>query len=237
MGFSHLGRSDRFADRRHAGRVLAPLVAEQLAAREPAVRPGGQGPPVLVLGLPRGGVPVAAEVASALGAELDVLVVRKVGVPMQPELAMGAVAAIGGDVEVVRNAEVLARLPRRGDVFDEVAAREREELQRREQAYRAGRPPLDVTGKVVVLVDDGLATGSTMRAAAQAVARHGPARLVVAAPVGAPEVCRRLAAELGEVVCARMPERFGAVGSAYRNFNQTSDSEVRRALADADDRR
>ncbi|HEX2118845.1 MAG TPA: phosphoribosyltransferase family protein [Acidimicrobiales bacterium] len=187
-----------FRDRADAGRVLAGRLGH-LAGRDD----------VLVLGLPRGGVPVAAEVAQALGAPLDVLLVRKLGVPRHAELAMGAIAS--GGVRVLNSAVIeVLRIP--PDVIDQVTERERVELARREQAYRPGRPPLDVAGRVVVVVDDGLATGSTMRAAVAAVRAQGPARIVVAVPVGATETCGELAAEADEVVCAHMPAGFHAVG-------------------------
>ena len=187
---------------------------------------------VVVLGLPRGGVPVAREVADALDAPLDVLLVRKLGVPGQAELAMGAIAA--GGVRVV-NRSVTGALGIPVEVVDGVAAVEEAELERREQAYRPGRPPLEVSGKVVVVVDDGLATGSTMRAAVAAVRAMGPRRVVVAVPVGARETCEDLAAEADEVVCARMPSSFRAVGQWYDDFSETTDDDIRALLAKGDD--
>lgn len=211
-----------FADRRAAGQELARELGRY------------RGSDVVVLGLPRGGVPVAAEVARALDAPLDVVVVRKVGLPQRPELAMGALAGVAGVIETVPNKDVIAHARRRGwdgETFDEVAAREREELRRREETYRAGRPALAVAGKVVVLVDDGLATGATMRAAVAAVRTLGPAQVVVAVPVGAARVCARLQAVADDVVCAWAPENLGAVSAAYVSFEQTTDEQVRRALA------
>ena len=216
-----------FADRDDAGRRLATVVAERVADRPELART----PPV-VLGLPRGGVPVAAGVARELGAPLDVLVVRKLGLPGQPELAMGAIAGVAGDVEVVRNDAVLAMAPVDEETFQEVYAAEVAELRRRESAYRGGRPPAAVAGCTTVVVDDGLATGSTMRAAVAAV-RHGrPASVVVAVPVGSRDTCSRLATEVDEVVCLTSPRAFTAVGQAYVDFSPTSDDEVRRALAE-----
>lgn len=187
---------------------------------------------MLVLGLPRGGVPVAYEVAHTLGAPLDVFLVRKLGVPGHQELAMGAVAT--GGVRVV-NAPVARGLGIPADVVDTVAAREEEELVRRERLYRGegreDRPALEVTGRVVILVDDGLATGSTMHAAIRALRAMRPAGIVVAAPVGAPEACARLRDEADEVICPIVPEAFHAVGRWYEDFSQTTDEEVRLLLA------
>jgi putative phosphoribosyl transferase len=205
-----------FRDRADAGRALAAELGHL------AGMPG-----LLVLGLPRGGVPVAAEVARALDAPLDVFLARKLGVPQQPELAMGAVAA--GGVRVLHQAVVdaLAIPP---EVIDAVAAREGAEVARREQSYRGGRPPLDVAGRTVVVVDDGLATGSTMRAAVAALRAQRPARVVVAVPVGARETCLQLTGEADDVVCARMPAAFHAVGQWYDDFTQTTDDEIRALL-------
>jgi predicted phosphoribosyltransferase len=208
-----------FRDRSHAGRYLATKL------RQYAGRPG-----VIVLGLPRGGVPVAYEVARALGAPLDVFLVRKLGVPGREELAMGAIAS--GGVRVV-NEDVVRQLGIPDAVLDEAAAEEQQELDRRAAAYRDGRPAPDLRGKVVILVDDGLATGSTMRAAVAAVRQLGPAWVVVAVPVGAAETCSELRAEADEVVCAVTPEPFFAVGSWYEDFSQTTDEEVRELLARA----
>ncbi|MDQ1732615.1 MAG: hypothetical protein QOK10_2774 [Pseudonocardiales bacterium] len=212
--------STRYADRDEAGTVLAGALSGY------AGRHG-----VLVLGLPRGGVPVAARVASALRAELDIVVVRKLGLPRRPELAMGAIAGVGDAIEVVHNAVVLSHAAVSAEDFEAVYRREAVELRRRETAYRAGRPRSTVAGKVVIIVDDGLATGSTMRAAIGAVSRQRPAKIVAAAPAGARDTCEALREEVDEVVCPRMPEPFMAVGQAYRDFDQTSDEDVRRVLA------
>ena len=182
---------------------------------------------VVVLALPRGGVPVGYEVARALGAQLDVFVVRKLGLPGYPELAMGAIAS--GDVRVL-NEGVLASIRVSQDAIDAVTSRERLELARRERTYRDGRPLLPIEGRVAILVDDGLATGSTMRAAVLAVRRLKPARVVVAVPVGALQTCRELRDIADEVVCALTPEPFRAVGLWYTDFSQTTDEEVRQLL-------
>lgn len=212
-------REARFANRHHAGRVLAERLRAYAGRHD-----------VLVLGLPRGGVPVAHEVARSLGAALDVFVVRKLGVPQQPELAMGAIAS--GGVRVL-NEDVIRwyRIP--PHAIETVARDEERELARRERAYRNGRPAVPIEGKVVVLVDDGLATGSTMRAAISAVRRHHPSRVVVAVPVGAPETCQELRDLADEVVCARMPAAFSAVGLWYEDFSQTTDDEVTRLLQES----
>jgi putative phosphoribosyl transferase len=210
-----------FADRAEAGRVLGTRLGH-LAGRGD----------VVVLALPRGGVPVAHAVAEALGAPLDVLVVRKLGVPGQPELAMGAIAA--GGVRVLNQAVVDA-LAISLRAIDEVAAREGEELGRRDRAYRGGRPALDVGGRVAVVVDDGLATGSTMRAAVAALRAQLAGRIVVAVPVGARETCVELAGEADEVVCARMPQSFRAVGQWYDDFSETTDDDIRALLGPQED--
>ncbi|MCZ2402175.1 phosphoribosyltransferase [Paenarthrobacter sp. Z7-10] len=212
-----------FSDRRDAGRRLAGRL-QRYAGR----------PDVLVLGLPRGGIPVAAEVGRALGAPLDLVAVRKVGVPSHPELAMGAMATIAGRTETVFNEEVMASLGRRKmaiQTFELVASRERVELARREASYRAGRPVVGLAGRIVILVDDGLATGCTMRAAAAAVRRHEPARLVIAVPVAIGTACRDVQDAADEIVCVWTPAAFRAVGQAYQNFEQTTDEEVRMLLA------
>jgi putative phosphoribosyl transferase len=206
----------RFRDRRDAGRVLAGKLMDH-AGR----------PDCLVLALPRGGVPVAYEVALALHAPLDVIVVRKLGVPGQEELAMGALAS--GDVRVL-NDEVVSALGISREVLDAVTEQQRRELQRREAAYRGARPPIDVRDRLVILVDDGLATGATMRAAAAALRQQGPRRLVIAVPTAALETCHALAAEVDEIVCAMTPEPFHAVGLWYEDFSQTTDDEVRELL-------
>ncbi|MGI8806696.1 MAG: phosphoribosyltransferase [Acidimicrobiales bacterium] len=206
-----------FRDRVDAGRILAARLGH-LAGRGD----------LLVLALPRGGVPVAHEVAQALDAPLDVLLVRKLGVPGQPELAMGAIA--GGGVRVLHQAVVDA-LGLTAGAIDAVAQREGAELARREQAYRGGRPPLHLAGRTVVLVDDGLATGSTMRAAVASVRAQLAGRIVVAVPVGARETCEALAGEADEVVCAHMPRSFVAVGQWYDDFSPTNDDQIRALLA------
>jgi putative phosphoribosyl transferase len=214
-----LAQSEPFADRRQAGAALA----QQL-------KPYEARPDVIVLALPRGGVPVAFEVARELRAPLDIFVVRKLGLPGHRELAMGAIAS--GGVRIL-NADVVRWYGIPTAVIDEVARQEQVELERREREYRERRSPADLRGKVVILIDDGLATGSTMRAAVEAVRRHGPSRVVVAVPVGAPETCRELAEGAAEVVCARMPAAFSAVGQWYRDFSETSDDEVRALLRQA----
>ena len=207
---------EAFTDRRHAGRVLASRLTKYAGRND-----------VIVLALPRGGVPVASEVASALSAPMDVFLVRKLGTPGHRELAMGAIAS--GGVRVV-NEDVVQWYGISEAAIDRIAREEQEELERRERAYRDDRPAPDLTNKIVVLIDDGLATGSTMRAAAQAVQAHRPARVVIAVPVGAPQTCAELAVCADEVICARMPEPFSAVGQWYLNFEQTDDAEVRELL-------
>ena len=182
---------------------------------------------VVVLALPRGGVPVAREVARALGVPFDVFVVRKLGVPGHEELAMGAIAS--GGIRLV-NDEVVNALGIPANVIDSVAMSEQLELDRREQLYRGNRAPIGLTNKTVIIVDDGLATGSTMRAAVMAARQHQPARVIVAVPVGAPSTCAALAREADDVVCVRMPDPFVAVGLWYRDFSPTSDNEVRSLL-------
>src|SRR3981189_3378946 len=208
-----------FRDRRDAGRLLA----EKLAAY-------ANRPDALVLALPRGGVPVAVEVARGLGGALDVFVVRKLGVPGYEELAMGAVAT--GGVRVL-NDQLVERLGIPEQMIDAVAARELQELARRERRYRGGCPPPDVKGRTVILVDDGLATGASMHAAIMALRRLQPARIVVAVPTAAPETCEQMRALADEVVCAVTPQPFRAVGLWYEDFSETSDEEVRDLLASA----
>jgi putative phosphoribosyl transferase len=205
-----------FRNRSEAGRLLAAKLA----------RYAGK-PDVIVLALPRGGVPVGYEVARALHAPLDVFVVRKLGIPGYEELAMGAVAS--GGVRVL-NDQVVRGLGIPADVIEAVANWELQELQRRERLYRGNRPPPDVRGKTVILVDDGLATGSTMLAAVQALRKLGPARIVVAVPVASGDTCQILEEYVDEVVCAATPEPFYAVGLWYRDFSQTTDEEVRELL-------
>lgn len=182
---------------------------------------------VLVLALPRGGVPVAFEVAQALDAPLDVFLVRKLGVPGHEELAMGAIAT--GGVRVL-NEEVVDYLKIPDRVIDSIAATELKELKRREVAYRGNRPEPEVKGKTVILIDDGLATGSTIRAAAQALRQQQPARIVVAVPVSAPETCDEYRIGVDEIICAATPEPFWGVGLWYHDFSQTTDEEVRDLL-------
>jgi putative phosphoribosyl transferase len=187
-------------------------------------------PDVVVLALPRGGVPVGYEVARALRAPLDVFLVRKLGVPGREELAMGAIAT--GGVRVI-NEDVVDELRIPATWIDMAAGDEMPELRRREQAYRDGRPFPDVNNKIVILVDDGLATGATMRAAVAALRRMGPSQIVVAVPVGAPQTCDEFRDVADEVVCDQQPDPFWAVGSWYRDFEQTTDDEVRQLLARA----
>lgn len=220
-----LGRHRRYADRQDAGRALAQELSD-LAGR----------PDVVVLGLPRGGVPVAAEVARALGAPLDALVVRKLGVPGRPELAMGAVAGVGNDVEVVWNEQVLAAAGL--DPSDREAVRRREvaELARRESTVRRGRERAPLEGRLVVLVDDGLATGATVRAAMAAVRRRRPSAIVVAVPVASSDAVASVRAAGARVVCPWVPPQFRSVGDAYIDFGQTPDHDVVRALDAAAER-
>ena len=205
-----------FRDRVEAGELLARKLADYRDRDD-----------VVVLALPRGGVPVAREVARALGVPFDVYVVRKLGVPGHEELAMGAIAT-GGVRQI--NRDVVDALGIPGTVIDAVARREQLELERREQAYRGDRGALSLANKIVVLVDDGLATGSTMRAAVMAARQQHPAQVIVAVPVGAPSTCADLAAEADSVVCVRTPDPFVAVGLWYRDFTPTTDHEVRALL-------
>jgi putative phosphoribosyl transferase len=205
-----------FQDRREAGRVLARAVA---TVRDVA---GG-----LVLGLPRGGVPVAAEVACLLHLPVDVFVVRKLGVSGHEELAMGAIAS-GGTVVINHSVVDELRIPR--EAIEAVAEREKREIERREQAYRDGRPPARIDERTVILIDDGLATGSTMLAAARAL-RPRAKRVIVAVPVAAESACDELRPEVDQIICATTPQPLFAVGQFYRNFEQTTDEEVRTILA------
>ena len=208
--------SQPFRDRVEAGEVLGQVLARYRGQDD-----------VVVLALPRGGVPVAREVARALGVPFDVFLVRKLGVPGHEELAMGAIA--GGGVRLL-NDEVINALGIPPNVIDSVASTEQLELVRRERLYRGNRAPIGLTNKTVIIVDDGLATGSTMRAAVMAVRRQQPARVIVGVPVGAPSTCTGLSREADEVVCVRMPDPFVAVGLWYRDFTPTSDDEVRNLL-------
>jgi putative phosphoribosyl transferase len=207
-----------FQDRAAAGRMLADRLTKYSGS-----------PDVVVLALPRGGVPVGFQVARSLGAPLEVLSVRKLGVPGREELAMGAIASDGTQVV---NRRVVRELGIAEDQLQAVAAAEHQELERRERTYRGQRPRPELTGKVVIVVDDGLATGETMWAAVAAIRRQQPARVVVAVPVAAASVCRKLQQAADEVVCVSTPALFVAVGQAYRDFGQTTDEEVC-ALLDA----
>jgi putative phosphoribosyl transferase len=206
----------KFKDRTAAGRALAR-----------ALRSFRPDPNLVVVALPRGGVPVGYEVARTLHAPLDVCVVRKLGVPGYPELAMGTIAS--GDV-CVMNPDVLLHLKISRQAFDEIAETEGYELRRRELAYRDGQGPAGVAGRTVVLVDDGLATGATMRAAIASMRRRGAARVIVAVPVGAEATCRSLGDQADDVYCLLRPEPFGAIGEWYEDFPQLSDDDVRRCL-------
>jgi putative phosphoribosyl transferase len=208
--------SQVFQDRREAGR--------ELAKRLEKFRDGGD---LVVLALPRGGVPVAFEVAQALDAPLDIFLVRKLGLPGHPELAMGAIAT--GGVRVL-NDDVVRWYGVPEAAIDEVARVEQIELERRERDYREGREPVSLRDRTVLLIDDGLATGSTMKAAVQAVRAQHPSRIVVAVPVAARDTCREFGEIVDEIVCVRTPEPFSAVGLWYRDFSQTTDDEVRELL-------
>jgi putative phosphoribosyl transferase len=219
-GWSGLARRNArhtFRDRREAGQVLAQELAPYRGRDD-----------LMVLGLARGGVPVGWEVASALNAPLDVFLVRKLGVPQWEELAMGALATGGG---VVVNDSLVRNLGISDEQLQAAITRETEELHRRETAYRGDRPPVDLAGKTVILVDDGIATGASMLAAVRAVRAAEPAQVVVGVPVGPPSACRQLAQEADEVVCATMPPGFEAVGQVFEDFHQVSDDEVRELLA------
>jgi len=208
-----------FRDRHEAGRLLAGRLAIY-----------ADRPDVVILALPRGGVPVAFEIATALHVPLDVMVVRKLGVPGYEELAMGAIAS--GGVQVV-NEEVMRNLGLSSAVLKSVAAMEHQELARRERLYRGERGSANVEGTTVILVDDGLATGSTMRAAVSALRQRRPARIVIAVPTAAPETCEELKAEVDEMICATTPTPFYGVGQWYDDFSQTTDEEVRDLLQQA----
>ncbi|HEY0884749.1 MAG TPA: phosphoribosyltransferase [Ramlibacter sp.] len=206
-----------YRDRREAGRVLAQ-----------ALQPWRGRSGLLVLALPRGGVAVGFEVAHALEAPLDVFIVRKLGYPGHEEYAMGAIASGG-----VRVMNPLPGMDVTAEAVARVVEREQAELARREQLYRGDRPRIDVRGRTVIVVDDGLATGSTMRAAVMAIRRQGPAHLAIAVPVGAPQTCRSLRKDADELVCPAMPDPFRAVGLWYRDFPQATDQEVRELLDEA----
>jgi putative phosphoribosyl transferase len=208
-----------FEDRRSAGRALVPEL-ERCKLEDP-----------IILGLPRGGIPLAFEIAIALHAPLDTIVVRKLGVPSQPELAFGAIAS--GGIRVINEDVVESLFSLDDDTIERVAEREMTELRRREQAYRLDRPYPELGGKDVVLVDDGLATGATMRAAAEAVTSKSPSSVVVAVPVGSASAVDRVAAIVDRVICLESPALFYAVGQFYVDFRQTTDDEVRELLRKA----
>jgi putative phosphoribosyl transferase len=219
-GWSGLARRNArrvFRDRREAGDVLADALASYRGKDN-----------LLILGLARGGVPVAWQVACALRAPLDVFLVRKLGVPQWQELAMGALASGGG---VVINDSLVRSMGISDEQVQAAIDRETAELHRREAAYRGGRAPLDTTGRTVILVDDGIATGASMLVAVQAVRAGHPQQVVVAVPVGPPSACRELASEADDVVCATMPAEFQAVGQVFTDFHQVSDDEVRELLS------
>lgn len=211
-----------FHDRRQAGQALAQIIRDEWSDAISRDDP-------IVLGLPRGGVPVAFEIARALRLPLDVFVVRKLGAPGQEELAMGAVASGGG---IVLQGDVVRSLQISAETIDAAVARERIEIERREAAYRDSRPPLRLQNRAVILVDDGLATGATMKAAARAL-RPLARRILVAVPVAASGTCEELRREVDRLVCVESPEPFHAVGEFYRNFDQVTDEEVRVLLAQA----
>ncbi len=206
----------QFRDRKEAGKLLAAQLAAYANQQD-----------VIVLALPRGGVPVGFEIAQALHVPLDVIVVRKLGVPGQEELAMGAIATGG---ICILNKDVVQFLNIPDEVIDEITAQELQELERREHLFRGERPAYDVGGRTVILVDDGIATGATMHAAVAAIKQRQPTRIIIAVPTAAPSTCDEFAAEVDELVCVIRPEPFIAVGYWYRQFSQTSDEEVRSLL-------
>jgi putative phosphoribosyl transferase len=210
------GRERLFRDRRDAGEYLAEKLAHYNNRDD-----------VVVLALPRGGVPVGYEVAEKLNAPLDIFIVRKLGAPMYEELAMGAIAS--GGVRVM-NDEIIRKLRITPEMIEAAVEEQERELNRRELEYRGDREPLNLAGKIVILVDDGLATGASMRAAVRALKQHNPAKIVMAVPVGAPDTCRQFENEVDEVICAKTPSDFGAVGAWYLDFSQTTDEEVSELL-------
>jgi putative phosphoribosyl transferase len=212
-----------FRDRAEAGRILAERVLRSV-----------HDPDALVLALPRGGVPIAFEVARTLGAELDIFLVRKLGLPGHEELAVGAIAS--GGVRVL-NDSFVAQLQLAPKMIDQIANREERELKRREELYRQGRAPVPVRGRTIVLVDDGLATGASMKAATQALRLQEPGHMIVAVPVAAGQVCDELRVHADEIVCAFTPEPFLSVGMWYEHFAQTTDEEVEQLLTEARDAR
>ena len=208
-----------FRDRADAGKALAERVKHSVPGMD-----------ALVLGLPRGGVPVAFEVARALDADLDIFVVRKLGLPGQEELAIGAIAS--GGIRVL-NDSLVSELQLSPRLIDQIASREERELKRREELYREGRPRIPVQGRTVILVDDGLATGASMKAATQALRLQGPKHIIVAVPVAAEQTCDEFRMNVDEIVCAYTPEPFLAVGMWYEDFSQTTDKEVQQLLEEA----
>lgn len=208
-----------YADRRNAGRVLARRLSEYADRRG-----------VVVLGLPRGGVPIAYEIAARLRVPLDVLVVRKLGAPGQEELAVGAIASGG---VLVLNDEIVASIGLEPEEIEAIVERETIELERRERLYRGARPPLDVNGRTIIVADDGLATGATMSAAIQALRTQAVSAIIVAVPIGAPETCAEIAKQADAILCAHVPRRLLAIGNWYDDFSATSDDEVRTLLAAA----
>jgi putative phosphoribosyl transferase len=202
-----------FRDRRDAGR--------QLAARLASCRGGDP----VVLALPRGGVPIGAEIAKALDAPLDIVLVRKIGVPFQPELALGAIVD-GEAPELLIDDQLMTMLAIPERYVEQQRLRQLKEIERRRRLYLEGRPPVAVAGRTAIVVDDGIATGYTMRAALRAIRRRGPARLVLAVPVAPPETIAALAAEVDEIVCLSTPDQFGAIGQFYKDFRQIEDAEV-----------
>jgi len=205
-----------FTDRSDAGKQLAKELSKFKGQDD-----------VIVLGLPRGGVPVAFEVAEALKLPLDVFIVRKLGVPGQSELAMGAIAS--GDIQVL-NDSVVRRAGISDAQIEEVAEQEKEELKKREKAYRGARPDINLQGKTVLLVDDGLATGASMRAAISALREHNPDKIIVAVPTAPPDTCQEFEPEVDQIICLRTPSPFWGVGGSYQNFSQTTNEEVRNLL-------
>ncbi len=210
---------ERFKDRRDAGRVLARKLSNYVGQTD-----------VIVLALPRGGVPVAYEVALALRAPLDIFLVRKLGLPGREELAIGAIAS--GDIRVL-NEDIIRVLSVPEEVINIVACNELQELQRREHNYRGNRPALDIRDRNVILIDDGLATGASMRAAVIGVRAKAPSRIVIAVPAAAPELCNAFKFEVDEIVCGMTPEPFYGLSRWYEDFSQTTDAEVRMFLAEA----
>jgi putative phosphoribosyl transferase len=210
----------KFTDRADAGRRLAGRLAH-LKDRRP-----------IVLALPRGGVAVGFEIAQALDAPLDIVLVRKIGVPWQPELALGAVSD-GAEAQTFIDAALAKALPLPDRYIEEETARQLEEIERRRGVYCAGRPPLDIAGRTVIVVDDGIATGATMRVALRAARRRSPAHLVLAVPVAPPDTLADLGQEADEAVCVETPDMLGAIGFYYRDFHQMSDAEVTQMLARA----